>query len=284
MDTKRRTLTLFSVVAAAALALSAANAQELNELPGPPDAGAPPDDPLAELRDPWAAVTGFRGNATVKIYGPEESAFSLAFGRVIPDRTRFEVSAPLIGTVAIVTAQGNDVLAYYPGDNVAVVGAGAVMDLSSLFGPGFGADFHGLVDGLAGIPSLYGTGGEDAAFEITTERGTDDSANVTWRSRVDGSRYQTISYRPKTGELINVRLYRDDEAAADATYGEWREIPPATAPGTVTIKTADTVTEIKITRFEFNVGIPDEAFSTTPPEGATIMEALADPAEFYEEP
>ncbi|MGD8717233.1 MAG: hypothetical protein PVH29_00295 [Candidatus Zixiibacteriota bacterium] len=275
---KRRFVTAATAVA---LTLSVAGARSAAETPGLPETGTETGDPLTELREPWAAVTAFRGNAAVKIYGPEESAFAVAFGRVMPDRTRIEVSAPLIGTVAIVTARGGDVLAYYPGDNVAIVGAGAEMDLSALFGPGFGTDFHALVDGLAGIPSLYGAGEEETAFEATTKDGGDGLATVTWRSRSDGSRHQAITYRPETGELVNVRLYREDEAAADATYGDWNETPPAVAPGTVTIKTEDTVTEIKITRFEFNVEIPDEAFSTTPPEGATVMEV---PAGFYEEP
>jgi outer membrane lipoprotein-sorting protein len=44
-------------------------------------------------------------------------------------------------------------------------------------------------------------------------------------------------------------------------------------PFAVTVKTADAVVEVALKKFEIDVDVPGEAFSTTPPAGVEVLDS-----------
>lgn len=255
----------------AATALSAAAALFLTV---PPAAAQPStvagEHYLDEIERQRAAVTSYRGTATLRVYGEVEGFYNAAFGRVLPDRSRLEISTPLTGTALVVTAEAGRLLAYYPRDKVAVV------DADRGRGPaGFpaGETYRGLsesLDWLAGRPPLYST--ETAAGNVEMTAGEDAAyVTLTWRTP-GGARLQQFTLARDPLRVVNGRLYENDEAAFDVTYGDWRDRGGFPAPFAVTVKTADAVVEITVTKFDVNVEMTEEAFSTVPPDGVTLME------------
>lgn len=255
----------------AATALSAAAALLFAVRPGttqPSTLAA--DHYLEEIGRQRDAVTSYRGTANLRVYGEVEGSYNAAFGRVLPDRSRLEISAPLTGTALVVTARAGRLLAYYPRDKVAVVEADRGR------GPaGFpaGETYGGLsesLDWLAGRPPLYST--EIAAGNVEMAAAEDAAyVTLTWRTP-GGTRLQQFTLARDPLRVVGARLYENDEAAFDVTYGDWRDRGGFPAPFAVTVKTAETVIEITVTKFEVNVGITEEAFSTVPPDGTTLLE------------
>lgn len=237
-------------------------------------------DYVALLKGRGEAVTSFRGTAAMKAYGATEGSFAAAFAYVPPDRGRLELSTPLTGTLLVVTAQGDDVLLFYPGDNVAVVAAGG--DETLAFMPGGSGGFFQLVDWLAGRPPLYEEEVGAGTVALSAEPASDGRVSLTWRLTSDGSRLQQVTLSAESHLLLGARLFDADEAAFDVTYGDWREVGEATMPYAITFKAEDTVVEIAVKKLEVGVEMDDEAFSTAPPEGATVMDAWPEGAEFYE--
>ncbi|UCH78288.1 MAG: hypothetical protein JSU81_11300 [Candidatus Coatesbacteria bacterium] len=243
---------------------------------------------LAAFEERWEETPAVRGAATVKVYGEEESNFTLAWGRLRPDRTRLEVSAPLYGTAVVLTARGEEMLAYYPHENAAVVMTAEEWNPSAVLGTAFDYNLHELVDGLLGQPPLYLVDGTAAALEVEATPGDSGGEKIVWRRAETSSRVQelTLSAAFAGGERrpLHLRLFEADAPVVDVTYAEWTPAVgegPA-APRAVTLKTEDRVAEIRITKLEFDVAFPEGAFSTTPPAGAAVYEP-APAAERYDE-
>lgn len=234
---------------------------------------------LGALERRWQEVPSARGAAAVKVYGEEESTFTLAWGRLRPDRTRLEVSAPLYGTAVVLTARGEEVLAYYPPENAAVVMTAEEWNPSAVLGTAFDYNLHELVDGLIGRPPLHLDDVTAATLEVEATPTDSGGEKITWRRAGTPSRVQelTLSAAPGAGgerRPLYLRLFEADAAVADVTYAEWTpasDEAPAW-PRAVTLKTETGTAEIRITKLEFGVALPEEAFSTTPPAGAAVYE------------
>jgi hypothetical protein len=282
------TLVWFTAGAAAAPAAAEAVTTPLTEAAGDDASSDDTLNRLVALERRWEETPSIRGAATVKVYGEEESNFTLAWGRLRPDRTRLEVSAPLYGTAVVLTARGEEVLAYYPHEDAAVLMTGAEWDPSALLGTAFEYNLHELVDGLLGRPPLYLADVTAGTLAATVTPGELGSEKIAWRQPETSSRVQelTLSEALAGGERrpLHLRLFEADAAVVDVTYAEWGAAAgegPA-APRAVTLKTEDRVAEIRITKLEFDIAFPEEAFSTTPPAGATVYEP-APAAERYDE-
>ena len=90
----------------------------------------------------------------MKAYGETEGNFAAAFAYVPPDRGRIELSTPLTGTLLVVTARGDNVLLYYPGDNLAIVATGSD-DAFAILPDGSGGFY---VDDEKGVVTITTTG------------------------------------------------------------------------------------------------------------------------------
>ena len=238
-------------------------------------------DYLALLRARGEAVASFRGTAALKAYGATEGTFNVAFAYVPPDRGRLEISTPLTGTVLVITARGDETLLYYPADDVAVVAADADWAFADMLGGSGG--FYQLVDWLAGRPQLYEADVDAGAVTLAAEPAGAGSTALTWRRASDGSRLQQVTMSAEPYRLLAARLYEGEEAIFDVTYDDWRACGEATMPYAVTFKAEETVVEIAARKLETNVPVDDEAFSTAPPEGATVMETWPPEMEPYED-
>jgi hypothetical protein len=229
-------------------------------------------DYLALLEGQREAVASFRGSATVKLYGPSEGTFNVAFGCVPPDRRRLEVSAPLAGTVAVVTAKAGDFLVYYPLEKVAYAGAYGDERVFDFPGGDVGRAFWEGPGWLAGWPPLYAEEVEAGTFELSVSPAGPEAVALTWSRASDGSLLQRLTLAQDPLRVLNARLYEDDEVVLDVTYDDWRDDAGFPTPFAISIKTEDQVAEVSLRKFEVNVPIEEEAFSTTPPEGTTILE------------
>lgn len=246
----------------------------------PPGAELSAGDYLALLKEHGEAVASFRGTAALKAYGATEGTFNVAFAYVPPDRGRLEISTPLTGTVLVITARGDEMLLYYPADDTAVVAADADWPFADMLG---GGGFYQLVDWLAGRPQLYEADVDAGAVTFAAEPAGAGRAALTWRRASDGSRLQQVTMSAEPYRLLGARLYEGEEAVFDVTYDDWRACGEATMPYAVTFKAEETVVEIAAQKLETNVPMDDEAFSTAPPEGATVMETWPPGTEFYED-
>jgi outer membrane lipoprotein-sorting protein len=246
----------------------------------PTVAELPAADYVASLKERGEAAASFRGTAAMKAYGETEGTFAAAFAYVPPDRGRLEFSTPLTGTLLVVTARGDDALFYYPGENVAVVAAGG--DALAIL-PGGSGGFFQFVDWLAGRPSLYEEEVASGAVALSAEPVGDGLISLTWRRAADGARLQQVTLSAESRLPVGARLFDGDEAALDVTYDDWREVGEDKMPYAVTFKTEDATAEIAVKKLEVGVALDDEAFSTAPPEGATVMDAWPEGMEFYED-
>ena len=268
-----------AAAALAALCCAAPAVLAAGEAPPPAlDLGAADDRAL--LTAQGEAAVSFRGTASMTAYGETEGTFAAAFAYVPPDRGRLEVSTPLTGTLLVVTARGDDVLLYYPGENVAVIAAGG--DALAIL-PGGSGDFFQFVDWLAGRPPLYGEEVEAGTVTLSAEPAGDGRVSLTWRRAADGARLQQVTLSAEPRLLTGARLFDGDAAAFDVTYDDWREVGEAKMPYAVTFKTESATAEIAVKKLEVGVAIDDEAFSTSPPEGATVMDAWPEGTDFYED-
>ena len=247
----------------------------------PPAAELSAADYLAVLKAQGEAVASFRGTAAMKAYGATEGTFNVAFAYVPPDRGRLEISTPLTGTVLVITARGDETLLYYPADDVAVVTADADWPFADMLGGGGG--FYQLVDWLAGRPQLYEADVDAGAVTLAAEPAGAGRAALTWRRASDGSRLQQVTMSAEPYRLLGARLYEGEKAVFDVTYDDWRACGEATMPYAVTFKAEEMVVEIAAQKLETNVPMDDEAFSTSPPEGATVMETWPPGTEFDED-
>jgi hypothetical protein len=229
-------------------------------------------DYLALLEGQREAVTSFRGSATVKLYGPSEDTFNAAFGRVLPDRSRLEFSAPLAGTLLVLTAKAGDFLVYSPLEKVAVRGAYPEGHSPA---PPEGDWVYALCEcpeWLAGWPPLYAEEVDAGTFEVSVSPAGPEAVALTWSRTSDGALLQRLTLAQDPLRVVNARVYEDDEVVLDATYGDWRDDAGFPTPFAISIKTEDQVAEVSVKKFGVNVPIEEEAFSTTPPEGTTILE------------
>ncbi len=261
---------------ATAAALAAATVFSLAAGPAPaqPPNAAAPNLPAAyyldEIEGQRGVVASYRGTAALRAYGAVEGSYNAAFGRVLPDRSRLEISTPLTGTALIVTAEGGRLLAYYPGDNVAVVAADRGWGLAALPAGGKYGGLAESLDWLAGRPPLYAS--EIAAGGVEMTAGQDEGrVTLSWRAP-GGPRFQQITLAGDPLRVVNARLYENDEVTFDVTYDDWRDRGDVGVPFAITVKTADVVVEISVKKFEVDAAIPEAAFSTTPPAGATVTE------------
>jgi outer membrane lipoprotein-sorting protein len=244
----------------------------------PAAAELPAADYLALLKAQGDAPS-FRGTATMKAYGETEGTFAVAFAYVPPDRARLEASTPLTGTLLVVTARGDDVLFYYPGENVAVVAAGDEATPGILSGGSGG--FYQFVDWLAARPQLYEEEVGAGTVTRSAEPAGEGRVSLTWRRAADGSRLQQVTLSAEPYRLLGARLFDADEPAFDATYDDWREVGEEEMPYAVTFKTENATAEIAVKKLEVGVAIDDEAFSTVPPEGATVMAEWPEETDFH---
>jgi outer membrane lipoprotein-sorting protein len=226
-------------------------------------------------------AAAFRGTAVLKAYGETEGTFAVAFAYVPPDRARLEASTPLTGTLLVVTARGDDVLFYYPGENLAVVAAGDGGTPGILSGGSGG--FYQFVDWLAGRPQLYEEEVGAGTVTLSAEAAGEGRISLTWRRAADGSRLQLLTLSAEPYRLLGARLFDGDEPAFDATYDDWREVGEGKMPYAVTFKTENAMAEIEVKKLEVGVAIDDGAFSTAPPEGATVMDTWPEETDFYDD-
>jgi len=257
---------------AAFLAIIAAAAQ------GQPPAAPETEPPAAaqylqEIKSNLGPLASYRGTATLRAYGDVEGTFNAAFARAQPDRGRLEVSSPLTGTALVVTAAAGELLAYYPLDEIAVVGSDDARGIAAL--PAGRGGLSDSLDLLAGRPPLYAEGVAAGNLEIgVAEEG--GVVALTWLEP-GGARLQQLTLAGDPRRPVNVRFYEDDAAAVDVTYDDWRDRDGAAVPFATTVKTADALVEITVKKFEVNVDVPEEAFSTTRPAGVKVMEAWPNP-------
>ena len=229
---------------------------------------------LQELEADRGPLASFRGTATLRAYGDVEGIFNAAFARAQPDRGRLEMSTPLTGTALVITAAAGEMLAYYPGDEIAVVSPDDARSIPALAARA-GGGLSDSLDLLAGRPPLYAEEVAAGNVEVApAEEG--DIVTLTWLEP-GGSRLQQLTLAGEPRRPVNVRFYEDDTAAVDVTYDDWRDRGGAAVPFAVTVKTADALVEISVKKFEANVDVPEEAFSTTPPAGAEVTEAWPAP-------
>jgi outer membrane biogenesis lipoprotein LolB len=271
----RARFTLASISITCLLGAAAPAAAEEEATPGAALSAA---ECLALLRARAEAVTAFRGTAALKAYGAREGTFNLAFAYVPPGQGRLELSTPLTGTVLVVTARGDEMLLYYPADNVAVVTAAGGPPADP-----FGGGLYRLVDWLAGRPELYEVDVAAGAVTLAAEPAGEGRTAITWRRASDGARLQQLTISAEPHHLLAARLYDGEEAIFDVTYGDWRACGPAAMPYAVTFKAEDTVVEIVARKIEVNVPMDEAAFSTAPPEGAALREAWPPETERYED-
>ncbi|MEE9455619.1 MAG: hypothetical protein V3W11_00535 [bacterium] len=245
-------------------------------------AAAPAQPPAPSKTEPSAAalllegiesgrgsLASYRGTATLRAYGDVEGSFNAAFARALPDRGRLELSTPLTGTALVVTAAGGELLAFYPLDETAVVGSDDARGIPAL-AAGAGGGLSDSLDLLAGRPPLYAE--KVAAGDLEIKAAEDsDTLTLTWLE-AGGSRLQQLTLAGNPRRPVAFRIFEKDAAAVDVTYGDWRDRGDVAAPFAVTVKTSDAIVEISVKKFEANVDIPEEAFSTTPPEGVEILE------------
>jgi hypothetical protein len=229
-------------------------------------------DYLALLEGQREAVASFRGSAAIRLYGPSEGTFNVAFGRVLPDRSRLELSAPLAGTIAVATAKAGDFLVYYPLEKVASVGACGGERVFNFPGGDVGRAFWEGLGWLAGWPPLYAEPVEAGTLEVSVSPAGPGAVALTWSRASDGSPLQRLTLGQDPLRVLNARLYEDDEIALDVTYDDWRDDAGFPTPFAISFKTEDQVAEVSVKKFEVNVAIEEDAFSTTPPEGTTILE------------
>lgn len=262
-------------VPAALSAIIAAAAQ--GQPPAAPETEPPPAAQyLQEIESNLGPLASYRGTATLRAYGDVEGTFNAAFARAQPDRGRLEMSSPLTGTALVVTAAAGELLAYYPLGEIAVVGSDDARGIAAL--PAGRGGLSDSLDLLAGRPPLYA---EDAAagdLEISVAE-SGDAVALTWLEP-GGARLQQLTLAGNPRLPVAFRIFEDDAAAADVTYGDWRERDGAAVPFATTVKNADALVEISVKKFEPDVDVPEEAFSTTPPAGVEVMEGWAVPQEY----
>jgi hypothetical protein len=224
---------------------------------------------LEEIEAARALPASYRGTATLRAYGDAEGTFGAAFARAQPDRGRLEMSTPLTGTALVVTAAGGELLAYYPLEEIAVVVPDDARGVPALVA-GTGGGFAESLDLLAGRPPLYAE--EAAAGTLEVEAREDgDELTLTWRE-AGGARVQQLTLAGEDRRPLGFRIYEDDAAAVDVTYDDWRDAGVVEVPFAVSVKTADAVVEVAVRKFEADVDVPEEAFSTTPPAGVEVLE------------
>jgi hypothetical protein len=236
------------------------------------DAPVTAGDYLALLEGQRETVASFRGSATVRLYGSSEGTFNVAFGRVLPDRSRLELSAPLAGTIVVATAKAGDFLVYYPLEKVASAGAYGDERVFNLPGGDVGRAFWEGLGWLAGWPPLYAEAVDAGTLEVSVSPAGPGAVALTWSRTSDGSPLQQLTLAQDPLRVLNARLYEEGEAALDVTYDDWRDDAGFPTPFTISFKAEDQVAEVSVKKFEVNVPMEEEAFSTTPPEGVTILE------------
>ncbi len=229
-------------------------------------------DYSALLEGQREAVTSFRGSATVKLYGSREGTFNVAFGRVLPDRSRLELSAPLAGTLLVLTAQAEDFLVYYPLEKVAVGGAYVEERFAASPEEDSARDLCEGLEWLAGRPPLYAEEVNAGTFDVNVSPAGPGAVALTWSRASDGGLLQRLTLAQDPLRVLNARVYEDDEIALDVTYDDWRDDAGFSTAFAISIKTEDQIAEVSVRKFEVNVPMEEEAFSTTPPEGVTILE------------
>jgi outer membrane biogenesis lipoprotein LolB len=265
-------------VPAAFVAIIAATAQ--GQPPAPP--GTEPSAAaryVQQIEGNLGPLASYRGTATLRAYGDVEGTFNAAFARAQPDRGRLEVSSPLTGTALVVTAAAGELLVYYPLDEIAVVGSDDARGIAAL--PAGRGGLSDSLNLLAGRPPLYTEDVAAGNLEISVaEEG--GAVTLTWLEP-GGARLQQLTLAGNTGLPVNFRFYEDDAATADVTYDDWRDHGGAAVPFALTVKTADALVEISVKKFDADVDVPGEAFSTTPPAGVEVVEtwpaAFGDDAE-----
>jgi outer membrane lipoprotein-sorting protein len=243
---------------------------------------APPPAPaagdyLARLEAYNEAVATLRGTAAFKAYGAMEGNFNAAFAYVRPDRGRLEISTPLGGTALVITARGDEMLLYYPLDDVAVVAPGAEWAFAGM--PVGTGGFYQLLNWLAARPRLYGAEVRAGAVTLAAEPAGDGNVALTWRRTSDGARLQMVTVAAEPFRLLSARLFEGEAAVFDATYDDWRARGEATMPYAITLRAEETLVEIAVKKLETNAPVDDGAFSTVPPEGAAVMETWPPAAE-----
>lgn len=254
-------------------ALAALCAWTLAALPASAgDAPVTAGDYLAVLQGQREAVTSFRGSATIKLYGSGAGAVNAAFGRVLPDRTRLELSAPLAGTLMVFTAKAGDLLVYFPREEVAVTGTAIDGHFPASPEGDWVCALCECPEWLAGWPPLHAEEVDAGTFELSVSPAGPEAVALTWSRASDGSPLQQLTLAQDPLRVVNARVYEDDEAVLDVTYDDWRDDAGFPTPFAISIKTEDQVADVSLRKFETNVPIEEEAFSTTPPEGVTILE------------
>jgi hypothetical protein len=231
---------------------------------------------LEEIESGRGALASYRGTATLRAYGDVEGTFNAAFARALPDRGRLEMSTPLTGTALVITAAGGELLAYYPGEEIAVV-ADDARGVPALAAAADGGLSDSL-DLLAGRPPLYVE--EVAAGDLEVEAAEEnDALTLTWLVP-GGSRLQQLTLAGEPRRPVAFRIFEDGAAAVDVAYDDWRDLGGASVPFAVTVKSADALVEISVKKFEADVDVPAEAFSTTPPEGVETIEGWPVPPDY----
>lgn len=254
-------------------ALAALCAWTLAALPASAgDAPITAADYLALLESQREAVASFRGSAAIKLYGSGEGTFNVAFGRVPPDRSRLEFSAPLAGTLLVLTAKAEDFLVYSPLEKVAVRGAYVEEHFpASPEGDWFCALCE-CPEWLAGWPPLYAEEVDAGTFVVNVSPAGPEAVALTWSRASDGALLQRLTLAQDPLRVLNARLYEEGEVVLDVTYDDWRDDAGFPTPFAINVKTEDQVAEVSLRKFETNVPMEEEAFSTTPPEGVTVLE------------
>ncbi len=265
-----------ALVAAAFLAIITAAAQAQPPAPSKTEPSAAALL-LEGIESGRGSLASYRGTATLRAYGDVEGSFNAAFARELPDRGRLEMSTPLTGTALVVTAAGGELLAFYPLDEIAVVGSDDARGIPAL-AAGAGGSLSDSLDLLTGRPPLYAEEVAAADLEIKAVEDS-DTLTLTWLE-AGGSRLQQLTLAGNPRRPVAFRIYEKDAAAVDVTYGDWRDRGDVAAPFAVTVKTSDAIVEISVKKFEANVDIQEEAFSTTPPEGVEVLERWPVPSAY----
>ncbi len=255
-------------LAAKTLFLAALHAAAWATVPVPPTDNTSAAAYLARLASRNPGLAGFRGRATLTVYGEGEGNYAVTFGRAFPDKSRLEIEGPLGGTALVVTTSAGDAMCHDVGARAVILGPDTREFAAAVIGVDLGGSISGIIDWFSGKPPVAVPGEPSAAPSLAADSARDIS--IYWRRPGEETPLQQLILADGPLRPVAVRRFENGRMADELAYDDWREEGGYSFPFALTVKTTDVTVEIKISKIESDIKLDDALFGTTPPSGAAV--------------